>query len=92
LLRRSKSPFVNELSTRNHGWVLWKNDEIGNVLIHLIWWLPYELAKFVGALFSWSAIKGETASIVGIPKMLRKREDLKTRVKVQGGAMRKWFV
>lgn len=91
-LRKSKSPFVNYLSTRNHGWVLWKNDEIGNALLHLIWWVPYEVAKSIGALFSWSAIKGEAASLVGIPKMLKKRADLKDRIKVSGSETRKWFV
>lgn len=92
LLRRSKSPFVNMLSTRNHGWVLWKNDEIGNALIHVVWWAPYEVAKSIGALFLLSSIKGEIASLAGIPKMLQKRKDMKTRITKTGGEMRKWFV
>ncbi|MEO5928029.1 MAG: glycosyltransferase family 2 protein [Patescibacteria group bacterium] len=91
-LRRTKSPFVNYLSTRNHGWVLIKNDEAVNALIHLVWWLPYEIAKSIGALFSWSSIKGEAASLGGIPKMLKKRAELAPRVKVQGADIRKWFV
>jgi GT2 family glycosyltransferase len=90
--RRRKSPFVNYLSTRNHGWVLLKNDEIGNALLHAIWWLPYEIFKAVAAIFSWSGLKGEASSLIGIPRALSKRADLSQRVKTRGGEIRKWFV
>lgn len=92
LLRRKKSPFVNFLSTRNHGWVLIKNDEFLNAILHLIWWFPYELAKVAASLASWSQIKGQFASILGLPKMLRKRAEIKKRAKISGAEIRKWFV
>jgi hypothetical protein len=72
--------------------MLWKNDEIGNALIHVVWWAPYEVAKSIGALFSLSSIKGEIASLAGIPKMLQKRKDMKARITKTGAEMRKWFV
>jgi GT2 family glycosyltransferase len=89
--RRHRSPFVKFLSTRNHGWVILKNDTAGNLLLHLPWWLTYELAKFVAGLFSWTALKGEAASLVGIPKMLKKRSELSKRAKASGSAIRTWF-
>lgn len=90
--RRNRSPFVNFLSTRNHGWLMIKNDEAASALLHLIWWLPYELAKFIGGFFSWSQMKGEAASLAGLPRMLKKRAEIKRRSRVGGAQMRKWFV
>lgn len=90
--RRSRSPYVKFLSTRNHGWMILKNDTAGNLLLHLPWWLPYELAKAVAGCISWTTIKGEIASLAGVPKMLKKRTELAARAKVSGAAMRKWMV
>ncbi|MBU1348890.1 glycosyltransferase family 2 protein [Patescibacteria group bacterium] len=89
--RRSRSPFVKFLSTRNHGWVILKNDTVGNLLLHLPWWLLYELAKAFACLFSWSSLKGEVASLAGISRMLRKRAELVKRAKVGGVAIRTWM-
>jgi GT2 family glycosyltransferase len=89
--RRKKSPFVNFYSTRNHGWVIIKNDEGVNLLIHCIWWFPYELAKLLVSIFSWAQLKGQFASLTGLPAMLHKRSELKRRAKVKGVEMRKWF-
>jgi GT2 family glycosyltransferase len=79
--RMAKSPTVNFLSTRNHGWVIIKNDLAANLFIHLIWWLPYEVAKVVASGMSWSALKGEFASLAGWPKMFKKRRELMARAK-----------
>lgn len=92
LLRRKKSPFVNYLSTRNHGWVLIKNDEFVNALLHLVWWLPYEVAKFVASVLSYSQIKGQFASLMGVSTMLKKRAEIRRRAKVSGAEIRTWFV
>jgi len=89
--RRSRSPYVKFLSTRNHGWTILKNDTAGNLFIHLPWWLPYEFAKFIAGFLSWTTLKGEVASLAGVPKMLRKRAELTKRAKVGGAAIRKWF-
>ncbi|MFH1078404.1 MAG: glycosyltransferase family 2 protein [Patescibacteria group bacterium] len=91
LRRRHRSPLVKFLSTRNHGWTILKNDTIGSLLLHFPWWLPYEIAKGFACLVSWSALKGEIASVAGIPKMLRKRAELVKKAKVGGTAIRKWM-
>lgn len=91
-LRRKKSPFVNFLSTRNHGWVLLKNDEFGNALRHAPWWLPYEIAKGFAGLFSLSQLKGEFASGAGLVKILKKRGEISRRATASGADIRKWFV
>lgn len=91
LRRRRKPAFINYLSTRNHGWVLLKNDTLPNALIHAAWWLPYETAKMVASLGSVSAIKGELASLAGFSKMWKKRRELQRRKKASDAEIRKWF-
>lgn len=91
-MRRKKSPYVNYLSSRNHGWVLLKNDDVVNALVHLPWWLSYEILKACGALASFSALKGEVASFLGIPKMYAKRRVLADRAVVPRADIRRWFV
>ncbi|MCI0479655.1 hypothetical protein L0Y59_03865, partial [Candidatus Uhrbacteria bacterium] len=71
--------------------VILKNDAPVNLLLHLPWWLPYEIGKAVASLFSWSSLKGEAASIAGIPKMLRKRKELAGKVKASAAGIRKWM-
>ncbi len=90
--RQKKSPFVNFLSTRNHGWVLLKNDEWQNALRHILWWLPYELAKFIVGFLSFAQLKGEVASFAGIGRMLKKRRELRARVRAAAVNIRPWFV
>jgi GT2 family glycosyltransferase len=90
--RRTKSPFINFLSSRNHGWVLVKNEDIVNAIIHLPWWLPYEFCKAIAGLFSLSQLKGQLASVVGVPKMIKKRFALSKRSVAGSGYVRKWFV
>jgi GT2 family glycosyltransferase len=93
LLKRSHKPaYVNFLSTRNHHWMLWKNDEIGNQFVHLVWLVPYELGKCLVGIFSLSAWKANFQALAGLPRMWKKRKELASRAKVSGRAMRKWFV
>lgn len=91
-VRASKPAYVNFLSTRNHVWLGWKNDETLNQLIHLPWIAPYEIGKCLATLASWSAFKGYCAALAGIGNMWKKQQELARRAKVSGAAMRKWFV
>lgn len=91
-LRQKKSPLINELSTRNHLWLLWKNDEWSNVAFHAIWFLPREAAKALASLVSRSALRGNVQALVGFGKMWRKRCELVRRTRVNGAEMRRWFV
>jgi GT2 family glycosyltransferase len=90
--RRAKSPYINLYSSRNHAWLLIKNDSPVNLLMHLPWWLPYELAKFIAGFISPTQLKGEWASLMGMPAMFKKRKELKSRVTVSPEEIRKWFV
>lgn len=90
--RRQKSPRVNYLSSRNHVWLIIKNDEGWNLMRHGFWWLPYEIMKLAAGLFSWSSLKGQAAAVRGLPRMLKKRAEMAPRVKVKGAAIRRWFV
>ncbi|MBI4138770.1 glycosyltransferase family 2 protein [Candidatus Uhrbacteria bacterium] len=90
--RRFRSPFVNFLSTRNHGWTIVKNDRLANLMLHLSWWLPYEIAKAVAGLFSFSQLKGQATSFIGFPKMIAKRFKLRPAIKTSDVDIRKWFI
>lgn len=91
-LRMAKPAHVNTLSTRNHVWVSWKNDEVFNRLLAAPWIVPYELGKFLAALISPSSLRGMVQTPLGSLKMWKKRMELSRRAKVSGGRMRKWFV
>jgi GT2 family glycosyltransferase len=91
-LRLKKSPIVNYCSTRNHGWVMLKNDEWWNACLHAPWWFPYEFAKMLVGFFSVSQLRGEFHAVFGVPRMWRKRRLIASRARVSGSAMRRWFV
>ena len=91
-IRRTKSSYINTYSTRNHGWLLLKNDQGSNMLLHLPWWLPYEVAKCLVSLLSPAQIRAQFASLAGFPRMLRKRRDIQKRAVTPAAEMRKWFV
>lgn len=91
-MRRAKSPYINFYSTRNHAWLLVKNDHPSNLFRHLFWWLPYEAAKLIAGIFSIHQLKGEVASLGGLPAMFRKRKQVMKRATVSAQEMRKWFV
>ena len=90
--RRIRSSHINYYSTRNHGWLLLKNDQWSNVLRHAIWWLPYECAKCIAGLFSLTQLKAELAGIAGVPRMVRKRKEVMRRATASAQKMREWFV
>lgn len=90
-LRQHKSPLINALSTRNHFWLLWKNEEWTNMVMHAPWILSYEIAKGVASLASWTSLRGMISAFAGIGKMWRKRRELALRRRVAGSRMRAWF-
>ncbi len=90
--RRSKSPIVNHYSTRNHAWVVIKNDLWGNTLRHAPWIVTYEVAKIVASFLSASSLKSEWTSLMGYPKMFRKRRELRALHRTSAEDIRKWFV
>lgn len=90
---RSRKPaYVNAYSTRNHAWLLIKNEQSANLFRHAPWWLPYEAAKLVASLFSPKQLGAEWNSLRGYATMLRKRKELKRRIVVSPQDMRKWFI
>ncbi|MBI5655014.1 glycosyltransferase family 2 protein [Candidatus Uhrbacteria bacterium] len=92
-IRRFRKPArINFNSTRNHVWMVWKNDECGNRIIHALWIYPYELGKFLVAPLSKSSLSGYVAALAGFGKMWKKRRELAKRAKVSGKEMRKWYV
>ncbi|MFA6446674.1 MAG: glycosyltransferase family 2 protein [Patescibacteria group bacterium] len=92
-LKRFGHPaFVTYLSSRNHIWVLAKNLAFSDLLWHGLWILPYEIGKMLAALFSWSSLKGYGAALAGLPKMLKKRKELKAICTEGAQKIRPWFV
>lgn len=91
-LRRSKPPFVNHLSTRNHLWLLWKNESWRNLLLHSPWIVPYETAKFFTSITSRAEITGYFSAVVGWWKMWKKRRILRRRASISSDEMRAWFI
>lgn len=91
-LRKKKSPLINRLSTRNHVWMLMKNEEWVSAFLHGAWIFPYECAKVLASIVSPSVMRGNLAALGGIGKMWRKRRELRKRARASGSKMRKWFV
>ncbi|GEM_PF-205205 len=91
-LRQTKSGLINQLSTRNHVWLLWKNETWPNFFWHSPWIVPYELAKCCAALFSSAVFKGYCAAVLGAHKMLSKRRELQRGETISSAQMRRWFV
>lgn len=92
LAERWKKPaLINFLSTRNHGWVLVKNDHFSNVCLHAPWWISYECAKLLASLLSWTQIRAQLASLAGLPAMLKKRSAILKNATADAAAMRQWF-
>ena len=90
--RARKPPHVNRLSWRNHWWLLMKNEELGNGLVHAPWIGLYEFGKLCIAVISpssgWPAIR---EGIAGLPDMWRKRRALARSAVVKGKGIRKWI-
>lgn len=91
--RRFKKPkYVNELSTRNHIWLIVKNDEVANMLMHAIWIVPYEAGKIFIGIFQPTCWRAWFNALGGMPRMWSKRQELRKRATVRGRDIRRWFV
>jgi len=79
--QKTKSSFVQFLSTRNHIWLLLKNDFTLNYLIDFPFIFCREVGKFFYTLFlTPKNIKAYFSALKGLPKMLRKRKYLKNAI------------
>lgn len=90
--RRLHTPEKSIRAVRNRLWLLIKNDEFGNLCMHLPWVLPPFLLGFFLGIFRPSRWKAWAQAIGGMPKMLAKRREYAPRVTVRGKKMREWFV
>ena len=88
----AKTQKMKYFQARNSVWLVWKNDELRNRLMHLPWIFVTQMGACLAALVSPAALRGKIASLSGIGKMLAKRGELRKRANVSGGEMRKWFV
>lgn len=91
LNRMQKPAIINFLSTRNHGWVLVKNEHPMNLLLHAPWWIPYECAKLLASLLSWTQMRAQCASLGGMWAMFKKRDAVMHKATQDAAAMRQWF-
>ncbi|MFA5935834.1 MAG: glycosyltransferase family 2 protein [Patescibacteria group bacterium] len=90
--RFTKPAYANRLSTRNHVWLIIKNDSFWNIIMHLPWILPYEFGKTLVGLFSPSTWQAWGQAIIGIPGIWKKRNELSKRTVIQPSQTRRWFV
>lgn len=79
-------------AVRNRLWLLVKNDEAGNLFLHLPWALPSFLAGMFLGIFRPTRWKAWIQAIGGLPKMIAKRREYASRVSVSGKAIRAWFI
>lgn len=92
-LHRLKKPaHINQLSTRNQLWLIWKNDEWQNRIWHAPWIWIYAFGK--GCVGIWSRITWSAwlQAFAGLGKMRNKRKMDAAKVVRRGRDMRKWFV
>lgn len=91
--RKTKSPFINYLSHRNHPLMLVKNEHFTNLLLHAPWIVPYELVKFFSILiFEPRTLRAVKDFWKMLPRMLKKRSVIKSKSRVPASEIRKWFV
>lgn len=92
IARFRKPAHVNFYSTRNHLWLIWKNDEWMNRLWHLPWIGLYELGKTVVGVFSPTTWRAWLQAWAGLGKMRKKRLSDASKVVQTGKDLRRWFV
>ncbi len=91
-LRLKKPAHINQLSTRNHLWLIWKNDEWQNRLFHAPWIVLYEFGKVFVGVWSPTTWRAWLQAFAGLGKMRNKRTLDASKVVRQGRDLRKWFV
>lgn len=91
--RRQRSQLVNFRSFVNHYFVLIKNDYFRNILIHLPWFLFYELKKGIYSIIfePRTLLRGKMHILKNFSLMMRKRKFVITKARVNAKEMRKFF-
>jgi GT2 family glycosyltransferase len=77
---------------RNTVWMLVKNDDVGRLCAHVLWWIVPAISGVVRGACSLSGWKEGIHALLGLPQMFAKRKRLKQDALVKGAAMKKWFV
>ncbi len=91
--RKRKPAIVNYHSSKNHLFLLAKNEQWRNGLIDAWRIVPYELMKFLHvALFETRNLGAYVTYLRMLPRMLRKRRLIMERARVSAKEMRSWFL
>ncbi|MDP3985300.1 MAG: glycosyltransferase family 2 protein [bacterium] len=91
--RFRKSRMVNYYSHRNHWWLIAKNDQWGNILLHLPWIASYEFGKCCAViLFEPKNVRAFFDAWSGLRRIGKKRRLMKELPKRPAAEMRRWFV
>lgn len=90
--RSSKPLFVRRLSYINRYKMIWKNDQINNVIKNLIPILFYEILSFTYALVREPKLLGAWVSFFRkLPELSKKRRMIQSKRKVTNQDIYKWF-
>ncbi|MBD3250919.1 glycosyltransferase [Candidatus Uhrbacteria bacterium] len=85
--QRSRSGFVNYLSRRNQIWTEWKNDDVVNRFMHLLWRIPQRILRLGSCVFP-SHLRAVIDAWRGRGRMQEKRKQLHARRKRTPDEMR----
>lgn len=87
--RQRFSPEIRRLSSRNHLWVLLKNEPVSSLLLDSPWIIWYEFKKFAYILIADPrTLIAYGQAILGIPKMLHKRRWIQTHRTISPSTLR----
>ncbi len=91
--RSSRTALVRELSARNHWLTIFKNDSLINVILHLPYFLPYEIGKSVYfAVREPKTFLALLSSLKYAPKIFWERAFGRGSARVSAKEIRKWFI
>lgn len=90
--QRRRAPIIRSLSHRNQAWLVWKNDDAVNRLIHLPWVLPTLVLRWLSMLTSLVLVRASVEAWLGRRRIRAKRRELMARRKASPAEMRKWYV
>lgn len=83
------SPVIRRNSTRNHLWLLLKNEPLSNLLLDLPWITWYELKKFGYILLADpKTLLAYAQAFRGVPRMLKKRQWIQAHRKIDPKTLR----
>jgi len=90
--RKSRPAWQRRLQFRNRYLLMLKNDTPANLLRHIPFILPYEIAAFGYALFVEPCLLGGYLDVLRLsPRMLRKRRWIQSHCRVSDTTMLRWF-